>query len=756
MSSERPELFSNIGILWSERTRRANAEEAQRAGAVYTFEDAWGQEKSWLKGQYAYLAPSTVSACLNRFNLKHSFIGDEGLADHLSEVSLLFLPSAHSLTSAATEAIGSWLERDDSFLCVSGPTNLPPELLGLKSLELGQTEGYTAWQWANDSPFGDRTKWEEWYISGYKGFTTCIAEPEAGATVFADLMEISGDLTGPDTATSQRIGAGIVQTDKSLFTANALFEYMGGVWQAHLNAEEVRRWFNPFNWAETLLYQLRGVLWACGLKGPWDTRLRTFGSYDGVMNIRHDPDKSVDMTMLRYQGEHLIPATHTLLDANISPEATTTEMDQEWVREISKFPFIEIGLHNDAIQESPPKWMMGANLARHVTESEKNLGVRLYTGGRHGGYSVYPEMIDAMDYLYQNVPHFLGLGTFHFHLMAEYGDRTPDLEKGDMVVTYQTLTSPTIASPGFWFPFHGVVSTTEECRQLRGWDMTHEYDPPPDVIDAVYDRPNSRDQDPETALADGVYQLQYHPLFTVDPSYNNGRGTFDWMCYGIRQAERLNFWQATQRAIYQRVQDYEDIEFRVKDGGRSIQAHNPTGRTIEELMVETSVPLGAPEQEGPDALGAGAVADEVEFAQEVEYSSLRLEGDDGSDGEIRYLAHIVRNRFFTLPRMAPGASCTIRLESGGLQHPFVAQANSKSMRFVDVSFAPGSGELIIRAYVIRYQGLVVQGYAPGDRVHVEVDGVERQPLESEDGRLLLYLQGPENHFAESTIVLRKL
>ena len=756
MSSERSYLSSNVGILWSERTRRANAEEAQRAGAVYSFEDAWGQDKSWLKGQYAYLAPSTVSACLNRFNLKHSFIGDERLVDRLSEVSLLFLPSARSLTPAAIGAISSWLDRDDTFLCVIGPTNLPPELLGLQDLELRQTEGYTAWQWRSDSPFGDPARWEEWYISGFKGFTTCIAEAVAGSLVLADQLEISGDLTGPDTAARQRIGAGIVRTDKSLFVANALFEYMGGVWQAHLNAEEVRRWFNPFNWAETLLYQLRGVLWACGQKTHWDTRLRTFGSYDGVMNIRHDPDKSVDMTMLRYQEEHLIPATHTLLDANISPEATTTEMDQQWVREISKTEFIEIGLHNDAIQETPPKWMMGANLARHVIESEKNLGVRLYTGGRHGGYSVYPEMIDAMDYLYQTVPHFLGLGTFHFHLMAEYGDRAPNPQLDDMVVTYQTLTSPTIASPGFWFPFHGVVSTTEECRQLRGWDMTHEYDPPPEVIDAVYDRPNSKDQDPETALPDGVYQLQYHPLFTVDPSYNNGRGTFDWMCYGIRRAERLNLWQATQRAIYQRMQDYEDLQFRVAEGGGTVHVHNPTERTVEELMVETEAPIGAHEQAGPDALGAGAVSDEIETAPEVEYASLRVEAGQGSDGGTRYLAHIVRNRYFTLPRLEPGASCTIHLEGGGPRHPFVAQANSKSMRFVDVSFAPGSGELTVRAYVIRYHGLVVQGYAPGDRVHVKVDGVERQPLESEDGRLLLYLQGPENDFAESTIVLRKL
>ena len=420
-----------------------------------------------------------------------------------------------------------------------------------------------------------------------------------------------------------------------------------------------------------------------------------------------------------------------------------------------KSEFIEIGLHNDAIQESPPKYMMGANLARHVIESEKNLGVRLYTGGRHGGYSVYPEMIDAMDYLYQTVPHFLGLGTFHFHLMAEYGDRTPNPQLGDMVVTYQTLTSPTIASPGFWFPFHGVVSTTEECRQLRGWDMTHEYDPPPDVIDAVYARPNSKDRDPDTALQDGVYQLQYHPLFTVDPSYNNGRGTFDWMCYGIRRAERLNFWQATQREIYQRMQDYEDVLFRVTDVGKTIQAHNPTGRTIEELMVETAVPVGAPEQAGPDALGAGAVSDETEAAPEPDYASLRFEMDQGTTGESGYLAHIVGNRFFTLPRLEPGASCTISLADGA-PHPFVAQANSKSMRFVDVRYSAESGELTIRAYVIRYQGLVVQGYSPGDRVHIEVDGVERQPLESEDGRLLLYLQGPENRFAAQKIIVRQL
>ena len=752
---ERPAIPASIAILWSERTRSVNAAEAERVGATYTFEDAWGASKRWLKGQYAYLAPSTASASLNRFNLKHDFIGDGTLEADLSPYSLLFLPSARDLSPAAIDSVARWLERDDAFLCVSGPTNLPPELLGLDSLELAPTAGYSAWQWRDGSLFGDRAKWEQWYISGFKGFTSCAAEAGRNGSVLADLLEVGGDLSAPERAAVRRVGAGVVQTEKSLFIANALFEHMGGVWQAHLNAEDVRRWFNPYNWAETLLYQLRGALWSCGQDRFWRTRLRAFGSYDGAMNIRHDPDHSSDATMLDYQGEHLIPATWTLLDANISPEASTTEIDEGWARAISKHEFIEIGLHNDAMQESPPKWMMGANLARHVRESEKNLGVRLYTGGRHGGYSVYPEMIDAMDYLYQTAPHFLGLGTFHFHLMAEYGDRTPNPQMGGYVVTYSTITAPTIAGPGFWFPFHGVVSTTEECRQLRGWDMTHEYDPPPDKIDMVYTRPNSKDQDPDTALADGVYQLQYHPLFTVDPGYNNGRGTFDWMCYGIRRAERLNFWQAAQREIYQRMQDYEDVEFRVSDDGRTIHLRNPTGRTIEELMVESAIPVGAPEQAGPDALGAAAV-DAGEAAPAIERASLRCELVRGGEESSRWLGHIVQGRFFTAPRLGPGDSCAIHLEEGAAPHPFVAQANSKSMRFVDVAYAPERLELVIHARVIRYQGLVLQGYSPGDMVHVEVDGAARQPIESPDGRLLIYLQGPENRFADQTIVAIKL
>lgn len=186
---------ANIAILWSEATQRWNAAEAARQRAIYPFTDAWGNPKSWLKGQYAYLGPSAASTTLNRFNLKHDLINDARLLQGLDDYDLLLLPSARALSEAMIEAITAWLQWANKFLCVVGPTNLPPALLGLASLTLTQPAGYTAWQWRAGSPFGDHNKWETWYISGHQGFTTCQATPLAESIVLADQVEITGDLT---------------------------------------------------------------------------------------------------------------------------------------------------------------------------------------------------------------------------------------------------------------------------------------------------------------------------------------------------------------------------------------------------------------------------------------------------------------------------------------------------------------------------------------------------------------------------------
>src|SRR5262249_20973361 len=50
----------DIVVLFSNRSRDAYATEAIARGETYTFTDAWGMPRTWVKGEYAYLAPNAA------------------------------------------------------------------------------------------------------------------------------------------------------------------------------------------------------------------------------------------------------------------------------------------------------------------------------------------------------------------------------------------------------------------------------------------------------------------------------------------------------------------------------------------------------------------------------------------------------------------------------------------------------------------------------------------------------------------------
>jgi hypothetical protein len=82
-------------------------------------------------------------------------------------------------------------------------------------------------------------------------------------------------------------------------------------------------------------------------------------------------------------------------------------------------------------------------------------------------------------------------------------------------------------------------------------------------------------------LENGVYSFQYHPELARDPSANDGKGTQDYVRYAINLAERKNFWIASQRELYQRMADYEELLFQVRDGrprGDGGQSHRSAHR----------------------------------------------------------------------------------------------------------------------------------------------------------------------------------
>ena len=70
-----------VAVLFSQRSRKAYAAEAAARGETYTFTDAWGKPRTWLKGQYAYLATSGARVLLSRCNIKHDLIEEDDLTE---------------------------------------------------------------------------------------------------------------------------------------------------------------------------------------------------------------------------------------------------------------------------------------------------------------------------------------------------------------------------------------------------------------------------------------------------------------------------------------------------------------------------------------------------------------------------------------------------------------------------------------------------------------------------------------------------
>lgn len=740
-----------VAVLFSRRSRDAYAAEAAARGETYTFTDAWRKPRTWLKGEYAYLAPAAASVLLARCNIKHDFVEEADLREaRLDAFRALLIPNAAHLATDTIARIERWLSGGDRRLIVSGKTNLPPRLLGLWSCTPAPVTGYTGWRWLPGSAFANEA-WESLYVSGYAGHRAQRVEPAPGSRVLAGLVELTGDLSNATTASTADLGPAIVLTDRTVYVANQVLELIGGMLQAHLNVEPVRHWANATHWGDTLLFFLRRLLLDVGLGSLWQTRLRSFGTYDGVLSFRHDVHGMRDFSFLDYQIQNLIPASYDIEDP-----AFSTNIDEpmavDWVQRTTKHSFIEPALHNDSSIGDPPTAIFGKGLFEHVFNAGKNLGISVCTCGRHAGGHMHPETIDAMDYLYAHDDHILGMCTFCYYHMIEYGVRNPDVMVGGTIggkpLTYVTDVRRTIATSGIWFPFHPVVTTDREWRALRGWDRTHEYDAAYELVEAIFGGHSARLKGVDDHLENGVYSFQYHPELARDPSVNRGKGALDYVRYCINLAERSNFWIATQAELYQRMADYEGLVFQVRDGGSEVTVSNPTDRRISSMVVEQRLPFGSVW--------------------------------DGAEE----LIHVVNNAFVTIPPLAPGAKVTLRFRPDVVEALLVRQPSNKGLVIQDARHDLKSGETRIVVSVCRKQPMSIEGVDPEGAYRVQVDDETPQHyavrtvrtiqalLSKQSGSaalvsrrtqtpgtvrfLDLEIEGDENNFVERTIRITQL
>ena len=292
----------------------------------------------------------------------------------------------------------------------------------------------------------------------------------------------------------------------------------------------------------------------------WQTRLRSFGTYDGVLSFRHDVHGMRDYTFLDYQIQNLIPASYDIEDPAFSTNIDEA-MAQDWVDRTTQHSFIEPALHNDSSIGDPPTAIFGKGLFEHVCNAEQEprhprLHLRPPRGRPHAsrdhrrdGLSLCPGQAHPRHVHLLLLPH----DRIRRARSQRHGGRHDRRQAAHL----RHRRAPNDRHPGHLVSFHPVVTTDKEWRTLRGWDRTHEYDAAYELVETIFGGHSSRDRGVDDRLENGVYSFQYHPELARDPSVNNGKGTLDYVRYCINLAERSNYWIATQPELYQRMADYE-------------------------------------------------------------------------------------------------------------------------------------------------------------------------------------------------------
>jgi len=555
-------IRNNAAIIYSEESRQAFIADARKRGQIYRFRGSSGV-LHWLRGDVAYLAVNGVASLLRRFGVKFDILTEDKCSvEVLNDYHTIFVPNACRLLEQTSAALEKWLEGDVE-LVVSGSTNLPERLLGIRGNGQYTPRAFCGIKWLPSLRFNPQ---HEDYVFSPPGYRIPIISSEEGTLTLGKLVEYQ-DVE----ETENRVclnGDAIVIGEKTIYFAFPLFDYVGGILQGHICIEPLRKFLEDEGnfYVDRLAWYVKQILFHYGCQRLWQVQLKPWGEYDNVLVLRHDTDESADPSYLEYESANETPATYAIL-----PDRNR----EFYLSQVAACNFLEASYHYTTVTFRPwsrkarlaKKAITGQGLAKQAKRSKEKFGIYSNTLHRHAVYFCYPETIEAVHYLYENMPEIIGMGTmFRFTNMKYSGDESLDES--------YTVNHPDVSVP-FWFPFKMVVSSVQEHKLLRGWDIGQFIEPAPQISDMVFNN--------SALLPNGVYMLGFHPAHARRDTFNPG-GNYEWFLYSIDKARKHGWWITNYKRVCQRLNDWEALTFNIVDDG-SIVLYNPTTREILDLVI---------------------------------------------------------------------------------------------------------------------------------------------------------------------------
>ena len=164
----------------------------------------------------------------------------------------------------------------------------------------------------------------------------------------------------------------------------------------------------------------------------------------------------------------------------------------------------------------------------------KNNGIGIETLHRHLSFIIYPELIDALDAVYNNETEVLGSNSFFRGQLLRWGTDFVDGMRG----TVGEFPDPQFP---YWFPFR-LAHAGDGGRLLRGWESTSLMEAEPALVEQMldYNIPG---------LSQRVIVLNYHPAHANTSTFVKG-GCVNWFREVIDLCKQRNVEIRTLAEVY--------------------------------------------------------------------------------------------------------------------------------------------------------------------------------------------------------------
>ena len=479
-------------------------------GSTYTFKSSNGV-CVWPKENGFYLGVAGIWNFLFRLGIKPKLITFENLIECDIE-TILFVTLDVNPSNNIKEFLKKWINKG-KVLIASGHSEAWLDILGIEGEILLVPYPYAAFGYVC---FGGDGNIE--IVAPPKWPFMRVTERSGGGDVglIGNLVAIRGERQTPSRALISPLenAPAIIRKRNSFYLNGAPFNALQAWLQGQEDLGPWLHWRHRLFWLDEMVLFLKNTLIDIGALPEEIRKSKIPGMEKITVVLRHDLDSSRDTSYIDLEDAHGVPAVHAvlkdrntgfwvnLLKSRSNHESAfhyNTVENKTWYSKIRQRLGVKARGYKPARRE-----IAGKGLLKQVQWAKRH-GIGVSTLHRHFSFLIYPEWIDAMDFVFSEEEEVLGSSSVFRAIVLRWGIDCADGASGT------TGEFPDPQFP-FWFPFK-LAHAGRGGQVVRGWESTSVMEIEPELFEQIVNHAKKLD------LPHFVFTLSFHPAHAKNPTF---------------------------------------------------------------------------------------------------------------------------------------------------------------------------------------------------------------------------------------------